>query len=176
MVSKKGVCVFDIDNTITSPQCNIASSSPEERAACNMKNVRSAHQMMDWCKQNGMELALNTARKRPSLSGVDESLQQRIAHEIKSSNFCHRKKGQSVVEAKGNCMRRIHENVDPTLPKESIVLIDDRRENCDFVRSMGFSSVHVEEGFGVADTHMYLLAVVLSRYTSMKAMVKADRS
>lgn len=165
MEPRKGVCVFDINNTITSPQCNVASSS-EARAACNIKNVHSAHKMMNWCAENGMEIALNTARKRPSLYGVDESLKERIAHEVNSSNFCYRDKGQTVTEAKGNCMRRIHENVDPTLPMASIVLIDDKKENCDFVKSMGFSSVHVAEGFGVGDKHMNLLAIVLSRHTS----------
>jgi hypothetical protein len=158
MTSPKGVCVFDIDETITT-ECARDGNRPN----CRTRNVDTALSMIDSCVKYNMTIALNTARKRPSLRGVDARLRQRIMELVAPENFCYRSPDDWPSEAKANCMERIRANVDSGLQPDSLILIDDKKENCERVQQSQFSAVQVDGGSGVGQREKTLLSAILRR-------------
>ena len=69
----KGVCAFDIDNTLT---CG------EE---CNMKKLEYIKKSISYCRDNNMTIVINTARppQRNILGGIDEEIVKMIGKDVK---------------------------------------------------------------------------------------------
>lgn len=129
-----GVCVFDIDRTITSPDCVTHE--------CRARSHRNALALIEACRQRGMGLAVNTARKKHTWSGVAPEVRAALA----DAPYFHRglmapDAPRSVPDQKAVFMHDILALF--RARRERVVLFDDRKENCDAVRARGFGCVHV---------------------------------
>ena len=133
-----GVCVFDIDHTLTcgDPRPLIAE-----------------------CKRAGYAFAINTARPKPHIYPV--SLQKigiPVNTPILYNPDSYSQSSTEIAEQKATHMHTIQQAFGVKRP-ENVVLMDDNDENVDVVRSYGFRAIHVPRTLdqcGLSEDHARL--------------------
>ena len=131
--------VLDLDDTVIPWGLESVSEKKEQ--------TRIVHELLDYCDENAIDYAVNTARTVRSFFGLDESVKRRL----KNKPYCHRRKGQSVEEAKEECMIRLASGK----KRKNVILMDDRKENCDKVKKANFDAIHITpNGQGITERHM----------------------
>ena len=122
----KVMLVLDLDDTII----------PSMSHGTELKRqIQIVHELLDFCDINNIEYGINTARTYPSLNGVDRSLQQRL----KDVPYCFRPHKKSIPETKKKCMLLFAKN----RPKTNLILMDDKKKNCECVEQSNFKTIHV---------------------------------
>ena len=95
-----------------------------------------------------MTLAINTARRAPTMHGMSEHLRTELA----DVPFCYRQPGEDPRDSKVRCMREIKDSLRFQGSDTSVILVDDRPENCAAVRRKGFSCLQINpDGRGIDD-------------------------
>ena len=133
--------VLDLDDTVVPHAC--------KSAACVRRQVERVKELLDYCDENGIDVARNTARSSSSLAGVADELVARLKHRAS----CHRPPGtlEDVPTHKARCMARLARGRD----RSKVVLMDDRSDVCRRVRQDGFGAIHVT-GYGISDANVAL--------------------
>ena len=128
------VCVFDLDDTLQAWNCN-GNSECIRKANENAKNV------INYCKSNNMNIAINTARSSSSLEYIPHEIVKVLPADI-NKNFYHRGlihgPKKSVVQQKKMFMDDIAKKFDAK--KENMILFDDRLDIIKTVQSAGYSA------------------------------------
>jgi hypothetical protein len=135
-----GLCAFDIDNTIT----------------CGRDNAKD---LIGWCRDHDIPVAIVTARPRPvpprdweALGFTMDDLRHRFRYNPRSpyqDGFAH---GGTKVRALEQLMHQ--ENVHTG--RDCVVLLDDMAYNTDAAREAGFTAIRVGDGdggCGIAQDH-----------------------
>lgn len=137
-----GICVFDIDKTLTSPAC-------KNDLDCQQRAKKNALKSIQLCKDNNMGLAYNTARSAETYNGIPRE----IKHKMQDSYYCHRKSGENVLRGKLRCMNDIKKKYNFNGKDENIILFDDRPENHKFIQQNSkYSTFQIDElGYGIYD-------------------------
>lgn len=134
----KGVCVFDIDNTLT---CGEMS--------CSSNQSQLMLDAIDHCIRKDFGVAINTARpSQPNLLwGIPTDVQYKLRG-IDELKVFHRPNNHlSVPEQKHFNQLEIARQF--RVKPEHVVLVDDRAENCQHVQRMGMPCVHIKAGKGI---------------------------
>ena len=138
-----GVCVFDIDSTLTAPECSGSEDHPKtetEEEACKLEARNRFMNAIHACEEKNMALAINTARGGHSFWGVHPDIQEKF----ENAPFCHRHPDNyDPPGGKVECMNVLREAYD--LSKQKLVLIDDRPENCERVTQNGYKCILVDD-------------------------------
>ena len=137
--------ILDIDDTILPSSCTTEM--------CRKKHEKLVNQLLDYCDDNNIDVAINTARPVRSLNGVTQSIQARL----KNKPFCYRPYGskKDVPERKQECMIRLSKNRN----RQRVTLMDDRMDNCVYAQKAGFKAIHVipdGKGITVKDVDKYM--------------------
>lgn len=143
-----GVCVFDIDLTLT---CE---------GACDARRRGAMAEAIDWCRGQGMDVAINTARPPQDdvLWGIPLEVRARVEG---VPVYVRPHDGPAVEVQKHLNMERIATRFG--VPVERTVLIDDRRETCEYLRTQGVPCVHVATRDGVTPATLGTLQEVVAR-------------
>lgn len=133
----KGVCVFDLDRTLT---C--------EGGECHPAKVRAMEASMDACARMGMKKDVATARplQEDMLWGVPAPVRKRLENSDARIYF-RSKPHLTVEEEKLQHMQRICR--DRGVPYGHAVLIDDRKATCAHLEAKGHPTVHVQDENGI---------------------------
>ena len=123
----KAICAFDIDDTVTCAQHN-------------------ARDLISWCKDRDIPVALVTARSRPvppddwrDLGFTSDDLLDRFHYNPASRWQSGNQHGQAKVRALENLMHS--EGV--RTGRDCVVLLDDMAYNTDAARRAGFAAIQV---------------------------------
>lgn len=153
----RGVCVFDLDETLSSPMCKRSKLSLEEEEFCYKEATKNAHKLIDACERNHMALAVNTARTQKFFNHpnpniyperrIDPSLIARLDRE--DVPFCYRiNRNTNASDSKVECLQKIGGTFETK--NKNIVLIDDNKDNIHAAKTHGFSTIPVDtSGFGI---------------------------
>lgn len=148
------MCIFDIDKTLTSPQCGTSE--------CHMTAEARALDLIRTCKQSKMKLGINTARKQSTLHGVSPA----ISSELRNVPICHRNSKENVALGKERCMYELMGKNGYRGDKKGVVFMDDNTNNIEHIQSKGFTTVQVNPtGFGFSHSN-HALAKLLIGFTS----------
>lgn len=147
----KGVCVFDIDRTLTCTQ------------GCSKSQLQTMNDSIKLCQSHGFEIAINTARPMQDdvLHSMHDDIKINFTNDPNSVvlsrplNSC-----MSVEQQKLINMQHIANTFN--VPYGKTILIDDIRDTCDLVESNGMKSIHVEDQNGIT----------LLEYSKLKDMLE----
>lgn len=153
----KGVCAFDIDNTLTCGQM------------CSTSKITFMKQSIDFCRKNDMNVVLNTARppQKNILGGIHPEILNILGNDVKVYNIERDEHKNIPFEKLKNNIRIAEDN---NVKLHNVVLIDDRKDTCDFISSTGLSIVHVqqdEHGYGIDEHEFEDLKRVISELDTM---------
>lgn len=157
----KGVCAFDIDNTLTCGN------------KCNPTKLEFIKKAITYCRDNNMNIAINTARPpQPNiLGGIDEEIIQMIGEDVKVYSINRENHNIPLEKLKNNFNIANDNNVD----LQQVVLIDDRKDTCDFISLTGSSSVHVKpnrSGYGIDKDEFEDLKMVIDGFDTLSCNIK----
>lgn len=132
-----GVCVFDIDGTLT---C--------DHLTCPTDKIDKMLDSIAYCRQKNMAIAVNTAR--PPQAEPLHSIDPRIKEQVSDAPIFMRPSGPtSVSEHKLQNMHSIaaHFNVDV----KKTILVDDVASNCERLHAQNIPCVLVRDAVGIGD-------------------------
>ena len=146
----KGMCVFDIDNTIT----------------CNKKNAK---ELIGWCKKNHFGVGIVTARTHPvppldwrALGFSPADLQSRFHY----NPFALRQTGQQHGQTKAYAMEQLRTESN-VADRRCMLLLDDMGYNIRETQKEGFSALQVGRGgqrqCGLSTTDMEAAKAIMKR-------------
>lgn len=127
----KGICAFDVDNTLT---CG------------NRRDLRAAVQE---CRRNNYAVAIVTARKVPTLAGIwprkhlgfPKKFEVRYG---KFADFSERAQAVRKAEQLRDLQRKYNDRQKTRpIPSKKVYLFDDKRINVAAANRAGFRGVHV---------------------------------
>ena len=144
-----GVCVFDIDMTLTN-QC------PD--SACERRKAGLAKRVIETCRLANMDIAVNTARPYPSLQGVHEDVRRALQD---PPIWFRSDPRQTIPDGKRRNMQAIQRHFNVKNP-ERVVLFDDKKSNVEAVQKAGFSAIHVKTP-GIDDQEVLQAQSLLQR-------------
>ena len=141
----KDMLILDIDDTILPSACTTHM--------CRKKHEKLVNHLLDYCDDNNVDVAINTARPIRSLHGVPQSIQARL----RDKPFCYRPYGskKDVPERKQECMIHLSKN----RKRHRVTLMDDRKDNCVYAQEAGFKAIHVipnGQGITIKDVDKYM--------------------
>jgi len=130
-ISCNGICVFDLDNTIT----------------CGINNAKNA---ISICKSNNYKIAVNTARQSHYYSDINLN-ELGLTEEDMNNDFYHGENYQcsfgdnncfhnSIADTKVKHLYTLSKKYN--LPHKKIILFDDIWNNIEKANNNGFSSVY----------------------------------
>ena len=133
-MNKNGVCVFDIDNTLT---CN---------GECSINQIENMKNSIRLCNENNMGVAINTAR--PPQNDVLFGINADVRRLLKYVNVYTRpRNGISVELQKLEHMNTIANEHNVNVNKT--ILIDDRLSSCRFLEQNNVSTIYVSGENGI---------------------------
>lgn len=137
----KGVCVFDIDRTLTCEQ------------ECLTSQLQAMNNSIKLCQEHGFRIAINTARPMQDdiLHGIQSDIKNQFTSDPNSVVLSRPfNSSMSVPTHKLMNMQHIANIFD--VPYEKAILIDDVKETCNIVESNGMKAIHVEDANGITAT------------------------
>ncbi len=136
-MTKQGVCVFDIDNTLT---CGTT--------LCSVSQIENMIKSIDLCKQNNMAIEINTARPPQDnvLFGIDQKVLDSIG-DIKP--YTREPDGIQVEMQKLINMKKIARK--HNVSEKKTILFDDVKSTCDLLNKHDIPTVHVRQMNGITN-------------------------
>lgn len=123
----KGICAFDIDDTVTCAQ-------------------HHARDLISWCKNHDIPVALVTARSRPvppndwrDLGFTPDDLRDRFYYNPASG----RQNGNQHGQAKARALEDLMHAEDVRTGRDCVVFFDDMEYNTDAAMHAGFTAIQV---------------------------------
>ena len=148
------ICAFDIDNTLT---CGYIK--------CDRKKIQSMVQSIEYCKKKAMGVVINTARPPQNniLFGIENEVLEALGSDVRVYNMSRMDLSVPQNKLQNNIL--ISEYYD--VPFSNVVLIDDRKDTCDMISSLGAPTVHVDKDengiYGIDDKEFLLLKNTLKK-------------
>lgn len=157
----RGVCAFDIDNTLTCGN------------KCNTRKLEFIKKSIAYCRDNDMNIVINTARPPQSniLEGIDKEILKIIGEDVKVYSVNRDQHNIPLEKLKNNVKIANDNNVD----LQQVVLIDDRKDTCDFILLTGSSTVHVKpniSGYGIDENEFEYLKTVVDELNTLSCEIK----
>lgn len=201
----RGVCVFDLDETLSSPMCKRSQVfnetgkkhyklrneamqiqtplSQEEEEFCYREATKNAHKLIDACERNNMALAVNTARTQKFFNHPNSNVypERRIDPSIvarldkEDVPFCHRI--NRGVNASDSKLECLEKIRDVFDTKnENVVLIDDNKDNIHAATTHGFSTIPVDtSGLGITSRILTFLNFEDARASSARLVERSGQ-
>lgn len=143
----KGICAFDIDNTLT---CGYSK--------CRDEKIESMIQSIEYCKSKDMRIVINTARppQKNILFNIQENVLQALGEDVEVYNMARENTHVPLNKLQNHILMSNKHNV----PFSNVILIDDRKDTCDMLAAHGAPTVHVSGdklGFGISNLELSLL-------------------
>ena len=157
----KGVCAFDIDNTLT---CGYK---------CNTEKLKYIEKSIIYCRDKNMNIVINTARPpQPNiLGGIDEEIIEMIGEDVKVYSVNSNKHNIPLEKLKNNIQIAKDNDVD----LQQVILIDDRKDTCDFISLTGSSTVHVKpnsSGYGIDKNEFENIKTIIDGFDTLSCDIK----
>jgi len=135
----KGVCVFDIDNTLT---CG--------RNICDMSKLHYMKESINMCKSSSMGVVINTARppQEDILHSINPEIRNLLGDNVKVYSRS-RNSVFSVEEQKLLNMTTIAKECEVDVSKT--VLVDDLSSTCSLLTQKNIPNIHVNDENGISD-------------------------
>lgn len=135
-MSKKGVCVFDIDRTLT---CD---------GGCSLEQITHMKSCIDLCRSENMSIAINTAR--PPQTNILHTIPDEVQNMLQGVDVYTRPlSGISVEVQKLMHMYTIAKK--HSLPTSKVVLLDDLASTCQLMNSAHVPSIHIRNENGITE-------------------------
>ena len=150
----RGVCAFDIDNTLT---CG--------NRTCSKSKIEAMKRSIKLCREHNMAVEVNTAR--PPQDGILWGVDSSVINDLGDAQVYSRPLNSqySVQETKLLHMERMAKKW--KVPLEATVLVDDRRLTCKHVRDNGGNTVFIN-GDGITKHDEDVLRNTLKRLSEKK--------
>ena len=150
----RGVCAFDIDNTLT------CGENP-----CNVPKINYMIQAIQECKSHDMKVVINTARppQRDVLFGIHADVQKLLNE---SDVYTMIPSSDTVPYHKLKVQQQLSEL--HRVPLSNVVLIDDRLDTIDAVQSYSMPGIHVtpsNDSYGIDQRVLIQLQETLVKIT-----------
>ena len=131
-----GVCVFDIDHTLT---C---------KNQCSLEQLEYMKKTIDLCTSNNFEIAINTAR--PPQHDILFNIQPDVRKKLENCPVYNRPSDGPAIELQKlenmhHIANQFNVNVDHT------ILIDDLKSTCDLLTTLNIPSIKVEDENGISE-------------------------
>ena len=142
------ICAFDIDNTLT---CGDTK--------CDRKKIQSMVESIEYCKKNAMGVVINTARPPQDniLFGIENKVLDALGSDVRVYNMSRMDLTVPQNKLQNNILISKYYDV----PFRNVVLIDDRKDTCDLISSLGAPTVHVDKDdhgiYGIDDKEFLML-------------------
>tara|TARA_Y100000746_G_C15454175_1_gene428551 strand:+ start:803 stop:1258 length:456 start_codon:yes stop_codon:yes gene_type:complete len=142
----QGVCVFDIDYTLT---CE---------SICSLEQVDYMKKTIDLCVSKDFGIAINTARPPQAdiLFNIPSDVKTQLAH---VPVYSRHEDGPAVELQKLENMHAIANKFNVGV--EHTILIDDLETTCDLLTSLHIPSIKVEDKNGISEKEYNVLGAVI---------------
>lgn len=165
----KGVCVFDIDKTLT---CEF-----EEEGKCNPSKIDAMRASINLCRERDMGVALNTARTTPNSCSrgqcmpkydVKHSIPDLVRQLLEDVDVVKTRplNRPDIEQVKLENMREIAQ--DFKVKEHETVLIDDKASTIEELKKKDFPVVHVK-GNGIDTRELNALRKELDKMHSSRS-------
>ena len=148
----KGVCVFDIDHTLTCDQ------------ECSVSQVHTINNSIKLCREHGFTIAINTARPMQNdiLHGIQKEIRDNFTNDP-NSLILSRPLNSNISVEQHKLMNMQHIANTYNIPYGRTILIDDIKDTCDLVQSNGMKTIHVSNQNGITINEYTQLENILEK-------------
>jgi hydroxymethylpyrimidine pyrophosphatase-like HAD family hydrolase len=145
----KGICAFDIDQTLT---CG--------KSACSLQQQYEMRDAINYCRKNDMKVVINTAR--PPQQDPKHSIPRLVNELLSDVEVRTRSRTSENTVPQDKYLHMVDLAKKYNVPLKNTILIDDLLETCNHVTQLGGNSIHVKDEKGVTR----------SEYTELENMIK----
>jgi hypothetical protein len=148
----KGVCAFDIDETLT---CKLSS--------CATDKIKYMVKSINMCLNNNMGVVVNTARppQNQMLWGIHDDVQEALLRNNDSFKIYSRPYTETTPVPEYKLLNTLYIANDFKVDKTKVVLVDNRKDICDIMSEYNIPNVHVSSENGIGKDEYEKLRDVL---------------